>query len=317
MKVSLVTTWSPQHCGMAYYSRFLSDALRKLCDVEVCVVEPSFTHEQWVKAAESCAGNVVHLEHEWGIFHGFADAFLGVLRRNGKRSVITVHGGGCSHFFGLADQVCLTSRWQNPYGLPILPHGVTVYPRFLKAEAHIELGIKREKVVLQWGFVLPHKQYEVTLNAVKNREDVCFLIAGSEERNPQYWNSLQPLLKDAKCQIVKTGFLDELDVSTVFSAADLCVLPYRESVDSGCLRYALGSGVLTLASRIPFFCEVNADFGVPVLAGDFGADINRLLDNPCVEGYSGRCQRFTECNSWDNVAKKHVEVYEKVLEKKS
>jgi len=316
MKVSLCTTWFPQHCGMAYYSRFLSDALKKYVDVEICVVEPSFTLDQWVKAAESCTGSIVHLEHEWGIFHGFADVFLDVLRRSGKRSVITVHGGDCAHFFGRADQVCLTSRWQNPYGLPVLPHGVTVYPRYNTMEARNELGIDREKVVLMWGFVLPHKQYETTLDAVKDRGDACFLIAGSEERNVAYWDSLQPKMKGAKCQVVKTGFLGELDVSTVFSAADLCVLPYSESVDSGCLRYALGSGVLVLASPIPFFSEVQLEYGVPLLSGNMVADINTLLDNPYVEGYTEKCKRFAEANSWENIAKKHVQVYEKVLEKK-
>jgi len=110
----------------------------------------------------------------------------------------------------------------------------------------------------QWGFILPHKCYELVLDAVKDRDDVCFLIAGSEERNFDYWLKLQKMAKDlnVEAEIVKTGFLAEDEIPVVFGATDVCCFPYLTGIDSGCLRYALGSKVLSLASPAPFIQEI-------------------------------------------------------------
>ncbi len=39
MKVKFVTTYPPENCGIATYSRHYVEALRKLCDVEVVPVK--------------------------------------------------------------------------------------------------------------------------------------------------------------------------------------------------------------------------------------------------------------------------------------
>lgn len=319
LKVCLVTTWNENfslHCGLAYYSHYLSEALRKFVDVEICQVDPVFTREQFYKVAENCNGDIVHIQHTWQIFHQYSDSFLAILSHRRLPCVITVHGGHFGQFFGKVVRVCLTNRWQGGGPtVPILPHGVTVYERTNKLEAKEKLGITREKVVTQWGFILPHKRYEITLSAIRNREDVCFLIAGSEERDVDYWNRLWSSMQNTQAEIIKTGFLDEIMIPTVFGATDLCVFPYSTGIDSGCLRYALGSKVLCLTSPMPFFQEIYNEYGVPIIqGGNFGDFINQLLDKPCLGNYEARCQKFAEDNSWDNVAKKHLAVYTQVLE---
>lgn len=157
--------------------------------------------------------------------------------------------------------------------------------------------------------------------ALRGEKDVCFLIAGSEERDFDYWLKLQRQVKEwhVKAEIVKTGFLAEDKIPLVFGATDLCVFPYLTGVDSGCLRYALGSEVLSLASPAPFIQEIFKEYGVPYISRDpwdqnFHVAINQLLAKTDLTDFEERCRRFALELSWDRVAEKHVEVYNQVLQ---
>jgi len=328
MKVDLVTTWNT-NCGMAYYSRYLSEALRKFVDVKICRVDPSFTREEFAKAIDSCEGDVVHVEHEWGIYNGNEDMILDILNKKRVPIVMTAHGGGYQRFFGKVAKIAVPNKSQRGHVIsddfiPILPHGVTRYEKMDKEKARKELGITRRHVVTQWGFILPHKCYELVLDAIKDWDDVCYLVAGSEERNFDYWLKLQKLTKEwnVKAEIIKTGFLPEEKIPTVFGATDLCAFPYLTGIDSGCLRYALGSKVLSLGSPAPFIQEIFSQYGIPYISKapwdkNFGTAIRQLLEKEDLSDYEARCERFAEENSWANVAKKHFELYKQVLEEKT
>lgn len=325
MKVDLVTTWNT-NCGMAYFSRYLAEALNTMIDVNIVRVDPSFTQQEFADAISSCSGDLVHIEHEWGIYNGHEYLLLNILQKKRIPVIMTCHGGGYHQFIGHVAKIAVPNRSQrnavmNDALVPILPHGVTVYPKEPKANARTRLGITKEHVVTQWGFILPHKCYELTLHAIKDRDDVCFLIAGSEERNFEYWLSLQKLIKDldVHAEIVKTGFLKEENIPLVFGATDVCVFPYLTGVDSGCLRYALGSHVVSLASPAPFIQELFKEYGVPYIVRDpwnqhFKRALEQLLRKTDVADFERRCQRFADAVSWINVAKQHVVVYTQVLE---
>lgn len=326
MKVALVTTWG-QHCGMSYFSKYLSEALSKLVKVKICRVDPSFTREEFADAASSCDGDLVHIEHEWGIYKGHEDLFLDILAKKRLPVVLTAHGGGYQRFFGKVAKIAVPNKTQRgSYGdsvIPILPHGVTVYPKVEREKARAELGITKSKVVTQWGFILPHKCYELVLHGLRDEGDVCVLVAGSEERDFEYWLKLQRLIKEwhVKAEIIKTGFLEESKIPLVFGATDLCAFPYLTGVDSGCLRYALGSKVLSLSSPAPFIQEIFKEYGVPYISRDpwdqnFHVALKQLLEKKDLADFEARCARFAEELSWENVAKKHVEVYKQVLEER-
>lgn len=323
MRIDLVTTWKT-NCGMAYYSRYLSEALNKLITVEICRVDPSFTKREFCDAINKCNGDIVHIEHEWGIYNGHEDLILHILNKRRKTVVLTAHGGGYQRFFGKVAKIAVPNNSQRGnFILPILPHGVTCYEKMEKEKAREALGITKQYVVTQWGFILPHKCYELVLYELRDRSDVCYLIAGSEERNLEYWLKLQKLAKKwrVKAEIIKTGFIDETNIPMVFGATDLCCFPYLTGIDSGCLRYALGSRVLSLGSPAPFIWEIYRGYGVPFISRhpwneNYGVVIQQLLGTEDLADYEQKCAKFAEDNSWDVVARKHVELYEKVLEAK-
>jgi len=311
---------------MSYYSKYLSEELRKLVAVKICRVDPSFTREEFCDAINKCDGDLVHVEHEWGIYKGHEDLILDILRKKRIPVVLTAHGGGYHRFFGKVAKIAVPNKTQrgnvvSENVIPILPHGVTCYSKMDKEKAREELGITKKHVITQWGFILPHKCYEVVLDAIKDWSDVCFLVAGSEERNFDYWLKLQKLIKEwnVNTEIIKTGFLPEEKIPLVFGATDLCTFPYLTGIDSGCLRYALGSKVLSLASPAPFIMEIFRQYGIPYISKDpwnknFGVAIKQLLEKEDLGDYEVHCEKFAKENSWANVAQKHFALYKQVLE---
>jgi len=323
IKVDLVTTWDT-NCGMAYHCSYLVRALRKHVDVTVCRVDPSFTKQQFLEAVDKCDGDVVHVEHEWGIYNGYEDAILDLLAKKQKSVVVTVHGGNYQFFFDKVAKIAVPNESQREgappeHNIAVLPHGATRYKRADKIASRKIFGVNRQYVVTQWGFILPHKFYELTLHAIQDLKDVCFLIAGSEERNPQYWMHLQKLIKElnVKAQVVKTGFVPENQITNVFGASDLCLFPYTTGVDSGCLRYALGSKVLSLASPQKFINEIFKSYGVPFVSRppwmrNWKSAIRELLKLDDLSGYERRCRNFYKDYNWNKVAKKHIKVYQQI-----
>jgi len=293
--------------------------------VKICRVDPSFTTKEFATAISSCDGDLVHIEHEWGIYNGHENMILDILTKKRVPIVLTSHGGRYQCFFGRVAKIVVTNKTQkgviSESIISVLPHGVTLYPKVEREKAREELGITKPYVVTLWGFILPHKGYELVLDAVKDREDVCFLIAGSEERDLQYWSFLQQLAKtwNVKAEIVKTGFLPEDKIPVVFGATDLCCFPYQHTMDSGALRYALGSKVLSLASSAPFMLELFQQYGIPYISKDpwdrnFKVALRQLLEKTDLNDFEARCERFAEENSWENIARKHYELYIQILE---
>jgi len=323
MKVDLVTTWNV-NCGLASHSSFLSEALSKFVDVKICRVDNSFTKEDYVTAISSCDGDIVHIEHEWSVYNGHEDMILDILDKKRVPIVLTSHGGGYHRFFGRVAKIVVTNKVQKGVMsesiISIIPHGVTCYPKAKREKARKELGITKPYVVTEWGFILPHKGYELVLDAVKDRDDICFLMAGSEERSFEYWVHLQKIMKilNVKAEIVKTGFLSEAQIPLVFGATNLCCFPFQNTMDSATLRYALGSKVLSLASSLSFVKELFLQYGIPYISKDpwdrnFKVAIRQLLEKEDLTDFENRCEIFARENSWEKIAEKHYELYKEVL----
>lgn len=312
----MFTTWDA-HCGISTFSKYLAAELGKLVDVEICRVDPSFTTEQFRAAAENASGDIAHLQHASSIYVGHEQMLFDILHGKGMPVVLTTHASDFAQFFRRVEKVIALNRTQrggySDESMPIIPGGTTCLPRLDKEQARRELGITRKYVVTQWGFILPHKQYQAVLDALAGWDDTTYLLAGSEERDPGYWAQLQNRIMQLspRAEIVKTGFFPETQLGTVFSASDLLVFPYMNVIDSACLRYALGSGVLCLGIPATFIQEIHADYGIPVL----GQSIRWLLENK-VDGYEARCKHFLDETSWAKIAQKHVDLYNQILETK-
>src|SRR3569623_1158317 len=112
-------------------------------------------------------------------------------------------------------------------------------------------------------------------------------------------------------------------VPTVYSAADVVAMPYRQDYSSvsGVVHQTAGMGKLMLCSRIAKFDEVEASIDPALTLGpkDKKAWVDmlaRLLtDEVLAASMRKKIQDFAEATSWDNVGAQHLALYHQLVEK--
>ena len=116
---------------------------------------------------------------------------------------------------------------------PLYRHFGTAIP---PVEAKRRLGLSPDrKVLLFFGFIRKYKGLDLLLQALKYlKENVQVLIAG--ESYMDYEEIKRVISKEGIAQdqlIEHVRFIDEEEVKVFFSAANICVLPYRTATQSG------------------------------------------------------------------------------------
>ena len=137
VKVGLATTWSVK-CGIYTYSRDLSNALAQL-GTEIYVIRLP----KWGQVTPDVLQNVfdaipkdkvdlIHVQHEYGIFQGQDAAFYGPLKQLRKAipCVTTMHNTGNFELDGIVADCSSRVITHNEYcsknfGFPnvVIPHG--------------------------------------------------------------------------------------------------------------------------------------------------------------------------------------------------
>jgi glycosyltransferase involved in cell wall biosynthesis len=112
------------------------------------------------------------------------------------------------------------------------------------------------------------------------------------------------------------GFLTDEELSVLFYASDIIVLPYTVTSGSGVMFDALAHGLPFIATNLGFFKEF-ADQGLGIVAKrrpkEFAKAIKKL-ESEYLQ-YTQRIERFNIELTWDNVALQHFELYTNVLGK--
>lgn len=112
------------------------------------------------------------------------------------------------------------------------------------------------------------------------------------------------------------GFLTDNELSTLFYASDIIVLPYTVTSGSGVMFDALAHRLPFIASDLGFFKEfANKGLGIVVKRkpSEFAKAI-KILESEYLH-YTQRIEEFNEELTWDNVALQHFELYANVLGK--
>ena len=224
MQLAMVSTYPPQSCGIGTYTSYLAGELVQAgCDVTVLTewpgrplsqsgleVRPCFDGEadyvgQIVDAVAEAGADVVHIQHEYGIF-GFDDRFpdlLGALRRRSYPTVVTLHTVhtalsidlGCAHrtahhppldfdveryqsrICDLASLVIvhqdrttrqvLVRQGASPDRTVVIPHGTLVPAASPRAKVRCSLGVKAgEPLIVALGYFEPAKNSLLLLEAL-------------------------------------------------------------------------------------------------------------------------------------------------------
>lgn len=157
----------------------------------------------------------------------------------------------------------LLSRYTHAEKFIVIPHGVEkAYATITKQRARCQLHIKREYVVLAFGFIGWYKgtdwiaRVAQNLKRVGNR-NVRIIIAGGPNPNhidkPYYQTyvaRVNRLVRQSGGRVTVTGFVPETRIAEYFAASDVVLFPYRTVMSaSGPLAMALRWGKPFLLSR--------------------------------------------------------------------
>ena len=124
-------------------------------------------------------------------------------------------------------------------------HGA--YPDYIgRADARMQLGVSPGEIVfLLFGAIKPYKgliECADAINALAEERPVRLVVAGRPDKASETAEFLERASTNPAI-ITHADFIGEQDVQVFFRAADISVLPYRRTLNSGSLALALTFGL--------------------------------------------------------------------------
>jgi glycosyltransferase involved in cell wall biosynthesis len=215
----------------------------------------------------------------------------------------------------------------DPGKVRVIPHGAFDYLTQLPEEKPLppELEGAEGPVVLCFGLLRPYKGIEHLIEAYGRTVAV--------EGNAELWIVGNPRMDVGPLRRLAGGtggrirfvtrFVDEAEIPAIFRRADLVVLPYLDAEHSGVLYTGLAFGKPLVLSAVGGFPEVAATGAARLVPpGDVNA-LTEALDD-LVKDDSARAELAAAATraaagpySWDESARRHLELYRELIEARS
>lgn len=182
-------------------------------------------------------------------------------------------------------------------------------PATEKSSAKKLYGIPEDKTVLLFfGFIRKYKGLDLLLNALpKLPEKYHVLIAGEPYGDfTEYESIIQKHgLQNRVTPFVR--YIGDQEVGSIFSATDICVLPYRSATQSGIVGIAFNYGTPLLATDTGSLREMIEPYG----AGEMIAEATpeniaeglERMEERGLSSYGKGIAEFKERYTWEKLAK--------------
>jgi len=203
----------------------------------------------------------------------------------------------------------------------VIPNGVDLeefkpYPE-KREKIRKKYGIKENEIVLMFsGYEFRRKGLEYIIKALPLvKGEVKFLVVGKDD--PNYYKKLASKLGVSN-KIIFTGFVP--DISEYYAASDIFIFPTAYEAFSLATLEAVASGLPILATKVNGTEELIIDgyngFFIKRDLKDIANKINILIEDENLRKQMSKNARKTAKKySWDEVAKKTMEVYEEVAKR--
>jgi len=184
-----------------------------------------------------------------------------------------------------------------------------------------KFGLGDRRIVSLFGYIAPNKGYELTLQILPELPlEVVFVIAGGP-RTPEmepYAERVRARIQAANLQdrVVITGYLSAEEVAEAMAVSEVVVAPHTQATGSYSVMIPLAYGKAIVASDLDCFREIWER--VPCLrlfrvgdAAHYAACLKGVLNNPVGRAeMEERARKYAAQNSWREVARRTVAVYE-------
>lgn len=182
-----------------------------------------------------------------------------------------------------------------------------------KKTALAKLSLKEgKKYLLFFGFIRKYKGLDLLLEALANLpEDYELIVAGEIYGS---FDSYQEIIDHSKIGSrihLFNNYIPDDEVTTYFSAADLCVLPYKSATQSGITAIAHHFDLPIVATNVGGLKETiqNGKTGYVVESNvnDISGAIQKAFVSDNLDEFSENISIQKKENSWENFAKKVIE----------
>jgi len=332
MRIAMITPHGVK-CGIYSYSRDLSEALAEK-GVDVYIIRlPRFGKkspailQKVVDQIPVQDVDLIHVQHEYGLYNGLEGRFYAGLGRLGMKIVSTMHAIGSLMIDRIiannSDKVIVHNKFCKErfrFKSELIPHGCKPSETMPRKEAMKLLVIdERVPLVGYCGFISSYKGLESLIEAVSKIPESALLIGGGWHAGPggQYVASINEMsqrLLPHRCKWI--GFVPDEELAMAYGAMDVVVYPSVYSTESGALLMALSHGKAVIANRLPPFKEKEKLGALTTFRGvnSLVKKIRKVLrDEEYKASLEAGAKKYAEENSWGKVAEQHIELYEEIL----
>ena len=364
MKIGIISSYLPIHCGIATYSSYLTRKLRRrknrvyiVCQeggkgLDCCPAfnfdDPDLPHEAF-KTMMKFAPDLVHIQHEYGLFGEQKGMNVIPLVYKFKLSrvpiVITLHTvpEKCDYeeqiieraLVEIADAIIVHEDYQreliierlNPLDIIwIIPHGVRKINVASKAKE--KLGIADKRIVLLLGYFRRSKNFEKLVRVFPKVTDAvgdALLLIASGARRPEdiaYQDEFLEFVAKSKAKDkikILLGPFSHHKFDLIVSSADVAVLPYLKGAQSGIMaHYHAMAKPMVVSSDVKAIADLVQKTRTGLVAQTDSemaeAIVTLLTDRNLAEEFSEYARKYVKKHvSWQIVASRHMDVYNKIL----
>ncbi|RAJ24726.1 glycosyltransferase involved in cell wall biosynthesis [Gelidibacter algens] len=313
--ILMLTTFPPRECGIATYSQDLKKSVENAfgdsCKIEICALyntkhqlesAADFIYSLNTDSSESYQTltakinaddtiKLVMIQHEFGLFNGCSDAFIGFLKSLKKPLIVAFHTvipnpdeDFIHHVTAIAASAkCLTVMTNTsksilvatygiaPSKIEVINHGTHLIRHKNKSKLKSKYGLKDKTVLSTFGLLGPGKSIETTLEAlpeiIKEFPKVMFLILGKthptlvKNEGEIYREFLVKKINDLKIGSHVTFVNEFVPLETLLEYLQLTDVYLFTSKDpnqavSGTFAYAMSCGCPIISTPIPHAKEV-------------------------------------------------------------
>ena len=340
LRIGMISPWKVR-CGIYTYTENLVQGLvhAKGYNVEVYIIRlprlGALTEDILMNLYDNIPLNkidLIHVQHEYGRYQNLEGGFYGALAKTGKPILTTMHATGNfsvdAVIASVSEKVIIHNQFMQrhfayPHKTIIIPHGCISAKCLPPGEARKVYGIpSNAKIVGYCGYISPTKGLELLIDAMTQVKKVGLLVAGGwfTEGDTVYINDLKKKSSDilpGRCNWI--GYVPDEELPAAYGAMDIVVYPPRYASESGALAMALSHGKAVIAAPLPPFKE-KEDQRVLITfkdAYDLAKKIKYLLKNDQARKKLEKAAiHYVKRNSWNNIALKHIKLYEQLVKKK-
>lgn len=373
MHITYISTYVPRKCGIATYVRDLSSgSVNKKNTIHIYAMEnpltpyqyekpviktiPQEDKEAYIQVAKDINNShteIVHIQHEFGLFGGPDGEYILELAKNIKKPlVVTFHTilftptenqkyiiqelSRLSRSIVVMEEIA-KDRLQNIYGISprdinIIYHGAPEV-NISQSVAKKKLGYPDSFIMLANNLVSRNKGFEYAIEAVAAAvleiPKLVFLIVGEthplvrKHEGESYRKELEELIKKhnlSKHVILVDRYITASEIETYFAACDIYITPYLDpqQITSGTLAYAVGAGKVCIATEYVYAKKMlTKGRGILVPFKNSSAIAMALIElykNPQKRKKIEKQTKTIEAGmSWDEVSLEHVKLYRNLL----